>query len=237
MSRFEPEMEMRGFYALVVDAFAYPLRGQAKWLLLVGTLFFTVAGWFTWIPLMGWILALLIAGYICAFMFRVVERSANGDRDLPKWPDVTDAYDDIIRPLVLVVGTAFVTMLPAIVLSMGHLVNGWDTVRAAWIAFGAALLYLPMAMLGVCLTESFLMASPHIVLPAILKVPLEYVTTCVALAAAVALRFVGVPALAEQVHFVGGVLARFLALYCLVFEMRVLGVLYYTRRRRLGWFD
>ncbi len=236
MVRYVPEVEVRGFYELVGDAFAYPLRGQAKWLLLVGAVSFTVASWFTWVPIMGWILAALILGYICAFMVKVVGHSARGDRHLPDWPDVTDAYDDIVRPLVLVVGTVFVTMLPAIVLGLGHLADGWRTVQAARIAFGVGLLYLPMALLGVCLTENFLMASPHVVIPAMLKVPVEYVTACAALAAVVALRWFGVPAVESQVSFFGGIVAEFLALYCLVFEMRVLGVLYYTRQRRLGWF-
>jgi hypothetical protein len=236
MSRVVQEVELRGFGELVTDAFVYPLRGQGKWLLLVGTVCLRLAGWFTWMPFMGLILALLIGGYLCAYMFRIVDRSARGDRELPDWPDVTDAYDDIVRPFFVVVGTILAIMLPAIVLEVGHLAAGWQTQNAALMAYAAGLFYLPMAMLGVCLTESVLMASPHIVILAVLKVPLEYLLVCAALGLAVALHHYAVPALEGYVPYVGGLAATFLALYCLAFEMRVLGVLYYTRRQRLGWF-
>jgi hypothetical protein len=93
-----------------------------------------------------------------------------------------------------------------------------------------------MALLAVCIGEALVMVSPHIVLPAILKVPLEYLTVCAALALAVALDDYAAPAVEGYVPYVGGFAATFLALYCLAFQMRVLGVLYYTRQRKLGWF-
>jgi hypothetical protein len=237
MSRFLQEVEMRGFYELVGDAFVYPLRGQGKSLLAVGALFFLAVGWVTAaLGLVGWIISALLGGYLCAFMFRIVSRSALGDPEPPGWPDISDPYDDIVRPLLLVVGAVVVAMLPAIVLAVGHRANGWQTVTAAWVAFAVGLVYLPMAVLGVCLNETFLMAGPHVVIPAILKVPLEYLTVCAALGAIVLLQSVARVMVFGHLPFVGGLLAQFLSLYCLMLEMRILGVLYYTRQQRLGWF-
>jgi len=236
MSQHFEEVEMRGFYELVGDAFVYPLRGRGKWLLLVGTLFFTVAGWFTIVPLFGLLLALLIAGYLCAYMFRVVGRSAQGDRQLPDWPGFTDLYEDIVYPLLLVVGTALLAFLPAIVLGLGHLFGGWQTETAFVAALVVGLLYLPMALLGVCLNQTFAMAGPHIVIPAILKVPLEYLTVCSVLGVVVVLQTLAGKHVLDRLPLLGGLLGQFLSLYCLVLEMRLLGVLFYTRRERLGWF-
>jgi hypothetical protein len=206
-------------------------------LLAVGALFFVVVGWVTqFMWLLGLIVSILLAGYLCAFMFGIVSRSAVGDPQPPPWPDVTDAYEDVVRPLVLVVGTVFIAMLPAVVLGLGSMVYGWRTETLGWAAYAAGLVYLPMAMLGVCLTENFLMASPHVVIPAILKVPAEYVTVCAAMAVAVGVQYLGQAGGLDRLPVIGALAAEFISLYCLVLQMRLLGVLYYTRQERLGWF-
>jgi hypothetical protein len=135
MSRFSQEVELRGFYELVADAFVYPFRREGKWLLLLAAVLFTASLALMWIPLFGWLLLVLVAGYLCAFMVRVVERSANGDPELPDLPDLSDMYEDVLRPLGLVVGTCTVAMLPAIVLALGHSLGGWPT-QAAFSGWG-----------------------------------------------------------------------------------------------------
>ena len=139
MSRYLEDVEERGFYELVGDAFIYPLRGQGKSLLVVGALFFMVVHWVQHYMLMAFVLTIVMAGYLCAFMFSIVSRSASGDPEPPGWPDISDAYEDIVRPLlVVVVGAIVVSMLPAIVLEPGpHLSDGWRTVEAALIAVSA----------------------------------------------------------------------------------------------------
>ena len=52
------------------------------------------------------LLAAGIAGYLSAYMIRIIGSSADGREELPDWPELTNFWDDILRPLLLVMSTA-----------------------------------------------------------------------------------------------------------------------------------
>ncbi|HVV01297.1 MAG TPA: hypothetical protein VHH88_08025, partial [Verrucomicrobiae bacterium] len=116
-------------------------------------------------------------------------------------------------------------------------------------AFLLSLLYFPMAFLAVALLDSVAAANPLQVIPSILKVPLEYLTTVGLLAFLLGMRFLGdtiIPVIFPRglgTHSMAKLLGFLAAqgfwsvvcLYLLTVSMRILGLLYVTRKSRLGW--
>jgi len=77
--------------------------------------------------------------------------------------------------------------------------------------------------------------NPAFIIPSILKVPLDYIIACVVL-----ITIVGFRTAAEKfltfIPFIGSFIAGLLALYLLIVEARILGLIYYTNKERLNWF-
>ena len=93
-----------------------------------------------------------------------------------------------------------------------------------------------MALLAVAVTDSFLALSPHIVVPAIVRIFFPYLVACLILAALAALRMGMVYGLAKvPILLLPIVIDGFVSLYFLIVEMRILGLLFRSYRGRLGW--
>jgi uncharacterized membrane protein len=107
-----------------------------------------------------------------------------------------------------------------------------------------------MAFLAVAMKDNVLAANPLVVLPAILKVPAEYVVVAVLLTAIFALRTLGdeyssqmgrvslTTRHMDRLFMAFGVRAlwSFASIYLLAVTMRILGLLYLTKKHKLGWF-
>ena len=93
-----------------------------------------------------------------------------------------------------------------------------------------------MAFLAVAMDDSLLGLNPMLVVPSMLRVPFEYLVTC--MMTVLLLVLLGMRSLLTGVldqPIIGEVLGMFLVLYFAVVEMRLLGLLYYTKKDRLGW--
>ena len=112
-------------------------------------------------------------------------------------------------------------------------------------------LYFPMAFLAVAMKDTALAASPLVVVPAILKVPLGYLVTTILVIGIFALRqFGGVAAsfAGTTSHATRDMSMLFLSfgvravwslvsVYLLTVSMRILGLLYVTNKQKFGWFE
>jgi len=237
MRRTQRLPELRGFFPLLVDAFAYPIRGQGKSLIIGGALFFWIISIFFVVPFIGLILAVLMGGYMCALMFRVIGYSTKGDPDPPGWVDFTDVQSGIIQPLLLVLGTVALCLLPWIILALGESLADWRPGIAKPIALWVGLLYLPMALLAVSLAEVMSALNPLVIVPSIVRVPLEYGAVCAVLALIYALQTVAGTYVFGRIPVAGSLLSYAVSLYAVMLEMRILGILYYTNEHTFGWFD
>ena len=106
-----------GFWRLLPGALAYPLRDRGKFIILAGAiLLWLVEVIFSGVPIPPLRFAatasigLVASAFICAYLFRVVARSALGEFEPPDWPEVTDV-GDWLGPLLY--------MLAALALSFG----------------------------------------------------------------------------------------------------------------------
>jgi hypothetical protein len=244
--RFTAPSTARTFGQDLSNAFTYPLRDGII-LLICGTVFFTLFDALQSIArptfMLGrsglLIVGLFSSGYLCAFLQKILVASSNGESRLPDWPDFTDWWNDIIRPLLLFTVAGVVSFGPALACLVWAEVAEEPAAQIAFFAtLGLGLIYFPMAVLAVCISDGFMAVTPLTVIPSILRIPGPYIIACIVL-----LLICGVNLLSEHVleemipiSFLKKLPGTFLALYFSIVEMHVLGVLYYHHRKKLGWY-
>ncbi|MBX3744475.1 MAG: FHA domain-containing protein [Verrucomicrobiae bacterium] len=231
---------------LLREAFGYPLRGDARKLLVLGWVVFAVLdglrGYLEFLMglsrglaplfLMVYVpVALVATGYYLACLQGVLQASANGEDRMPDWPEVMTFWDEIVRPFLRFTATVGLMLGPGLMVQrMGFVTVG----------FGLMLLgmfVLPMALLAVGLTESLGALSPVRLFSGIAAMPWAYLATCAVLfglllvmgVMRLGLAWIGIPVLPEVVG--SGV-----TLYGGCVGARAFGSVYHRHRRALGWF-
>jgi hypothetical protein len=237
----------QGFAARLGGAFLYPFKGDGMILLGAGTAFYAIinaASFFAQFAfLYGMAVILMLTafatGYLISYLRRILISSATGEEQMPDWPDVSEFNDDIVAPLLQLLGTVAVCFLPAaaVWLFIGH-DNPWaGPARIAATLFGCAC--FPMAFLAVSMFDSVAALNPLLIFPSILRIPLQYLVTILLLAGVLAIRFAGEAFIERLLPL--PLLVRtafgFVGLYLLTVEMRILGLLYLANKDRLGWFS
>lgn len=236
----------KGFFVRLPGVFAYPFKGAGPFVLVVSMIVLAALR-FLGVG-MGFFASMLFCGYLFAFMQNIIHSTASEDEELPGWP----AWDDIGGCALRLAGAMLFSFGPAVGLFCYAIYTAESTAGIAMIPaliFGC--FYFPMALLAVAMKDSPWAANPLVVLPAIVKVPLEYIVTIILMAAVIAVSHGGEEAFAAM--FPKGMLTHsipilfemfgarlawnFVALYLLAVNMRILGLLYVTRKRRFGWFE
>lgn len=229
------------FYSVLPGAFKYPFQHDGVYILVGGTLFFTVLGFLKRYSILGFsfILQVIFLGYLFAYMQDVINTTAVGDEREPSFPDVTNFLEDIVEPCFQLIGVVLVCFGPAI----GFLIWAYmaeDKSLALW-SFPAMVLgclYFPMAFLALSMLDTITAINPMIVVPAIFKVPLQYLVACAILGIVFTVRWLGnafLPMLIP-IPIVPTLISSFIGLYFLTVECRILGLFYLTNRQRLGWY-
>lgn len=228
----------RSFSHLVPGAFVYPLKGIGPYLVFFGGIFFPAAAFAAKFFLYVWVASLLVYGYLFACLQHFVVCTSQGE-DKPSWPDVTSIWEDILSPLFKFVCMCLLMLGPG----LGFIVltaQGHEWAPLAIIpSFILGALYFPMALLAVAMFDSLAALNPLIIIPSILKVPLQYLLVLGILGLIVLARWGGELALALLIPIpvVPGIISSFFWLYFLTVEARILGLLYLSNKDRLGWFS
>lgn len=139
----------------LTEALSYPFRGSGL-MLYVATV---LASGVVWVLTFfggcyALILSLLFSGLIVGLQFKIVRSTAEGENELPDWPDFTDVgtlVRDLLTSIVInlpvfVVILAGFAAIGADVLAMMGIVSGFEPRLDFWIAF-AAFLWLAVAFL------------------------------------------------------------------------------------------
>lgn len=221
------------------QALLYPWRGNGKGVLVGGIAFYVVLRLLGRVPVVGLIAGVFGAGYLAAFMIRLIRSSAGGEDSPPEWPEFTNWHDDIVSPACQMAAPVAVAFLPWFCYTVVY-ANATPGVEAeAWITRALLLggcAYAPMAVLAMALFGSPQALNPIAVAVAILRVPVDYALACAGLLVLVSLRFAFGRAIGDAVPILGPVLEVTVGLYALMVEMRLLGLLYDANRLRLNWF-
>src|SRR6185369_11631967 len=172
--------------------------------------------------------------------------TAAEDNEMPELP----AMDGLFSAFFSLAGTVVVSFAPAIALGVAMLSQVEIPASALVAAIVLGCLYFPMAFLAVAMKDTVLAANPLVVLPAILKVPGEYIVATILVIGVYGIRqlsdffMAGAAAVSFSTRDMTVLFASFgiralfsLAnVYLLTVSMRILGLLYVSKKEKLGWF-
>ncbi len=230
------------FFAVWRGAFSYPVKKDGMILLVCGTIIFGfldgarwVLSYFKFAGFLGlayWLCLIMSVGYLFAFMQNVVQSSAQGEQKMPDWPEISAFWDDLAVPFFQFLTIWLICLGPGIAVML--LVSPLAGVPLIFLG----LFCLPMTFLTVSMADSITGLNPFIIFSGIGKVPLPYLTICGIFLVIIALVH-GVQILLDwtQIPILPTVVSTFIGLYGVTVEMRLLGLLYYTNKAKLAWFE
>jgi hypothetical protein len=244
----EPVGGSQSFYRRLPSVFIYPLRGMGTFVMIVCTMVifglgFISAGWLSIFAKMAFF------GYLFSFMQNIIHSTAAGDEEVPGFPPFDDLFGNFLR----FAGAAVVAFGVPLTFYIITIFSEESTIGSQIMIPSLVLgcLYFPMALLAVAMKDTPLASNPLVVLPAIFKVPLEYLLTVILLAAIMGLRALGEPvisavfprgltthSMAKMFGYLGAwSFWNFAEVYLLAVNMRILGLLYLTKKHKLAWFE
>jgi hypothetical protein len=233
---------LTNFFALWREAFSYPLKKDGAILLVCGTIVFSFLDGGRWVlshfkfagvlGLAYWLCLIMSVGYLFAFMQNIVQASSQGEEKMPDWPEISGFWDDLAIPFFRFGVIWFLCLGPGIAVML------FVSPLAGLPLLLLGLFCLPMAILTVCLADGITGLNPIIIFSGIGKVPLPYLTICGIFLVIIALmhgsrmllELTGIPVLPT-------VISTFISLYGITVEMRLLGLLYFTNKSKLAWFE
>ncbi len=255
----QPVVE-KGFFSRLPGAFLYPFRGAGVLMVVAGMVILAMLKFGAMMMQMGslrflifgLILQIFAGGYLFSFLQNIIHSTAAEDPELPDLPGLANFMDDILLPFLRLLGLVTFCFGPALALAVWLAISGNSALGIAVIAamlFGLA--YFPMAFLAVAILDTVTSANPLVVVPSILKVPAEYFVTLLVLGGVFVFRALGdflVGILFPEgfsTHSMGALFGMlgaqvfwaFISLYLLIVATHLLGLLYVTRKHKLGWLE
>ena len=246
----------QSFYRRLPGAFGFPAKGAGILVLILFAAFFSamdlisnamMKGFFYFI--IGLMLKMVAFGYLFSFMQTIIHATTAGEEEMPGMPPFDGLFGAFGRFLgagLLAFGAAFALFLVAL---FNEQSSAGSILMIPALVLGC--IYFPMALLAVAMKDTALAANPLIVIPAIFKAPMEYLLTVILLAGVMLLRWSGEPLIHSifprgiGTHNMNKLLAftsatavwTLVEVYLLAVNMRILGLLYLTKKHKLGWFD
>jgi hypothetical protein len=224
------------FFAQLPGTFSYPFKHGGLFILICGTIFFAVV---EFLSAFSWYLQAILIGYTFAYMQNVIHCTAAGDEGEPSLPNITNIVGDILVPCIRLIVIVALCFGPAIALTIWVPFGGGSAALIGVpLAIGIGCIYFPMAFLAVAMFDSWTAVNPLVVIPAIAKVPVHYLVAFVFVSIVAVVRWAGdafLPMLIP-IPVVPTVISSFIGLYFLTVNCRILGILYYCNKPKLGWF-
>lgn len=236
----------RGFFSRLPGAFIYPFKGVGSLVLILATIAFLAldfisAGIFTLL------FSMAVYGFVFLFMQNIIHTTVADEKEPLSFPSA----DGLFGAFFQLAGTILVSFGLPIGLFAAKAFGEVDIPPAAIIAsMILGCFYFPMAFLAVAMKDTVMAANPMIVIPTILRIPLEYLVASILVVGVYGVRLLGnmASSLAGDVALstrdmstlmislgVQGVWAL-ISVYLLTVSMRILGLLYISRKHKFGWF-
>jgi hypothetical protein len=219
---------------MFIDAFLYPIR-QGGWIMIVaGALLSVILSLANHIVFVGLFAAIVSAGYFGSFYLDIVSTTMTGRKDVPEWPSFNNFWDDIFSPfcrLVFLVALSFGPLI-YLVYFANHKADWFEA--AFWGAVAYGCLYFPMSVLSTQAFGGIGAALPHIVFPGIFRALPSYLSAVLVLAVV----FFGLHygrLYVVKVPYAGWFLTAAVSLYAMMFQGRLIGLIYEDKREALGW--
>jgi hypothetical protein len=225
------------FFARLPGAFAYPFKGSGVFMLIIGAVLYAALSFASGF---SFYLRIVLTGYLFAYMQKIIHASAQNDDAPPGWPDFSDFIQDIVIPAFQLVAISIVCFGPALGLGLWGFFGEQPVALLAAIAAGIlGAVFWPMAVLAVAMFDSVTALNPMVIVPAVFRVFLPYLIILILFGVIYGVRFVCEQVLPEviPVPVVPQLILALFTLYFTAVMMRLLGLMYYTKKERLGWFS
>jgi hypothetical protein len=200
----------------------------------------------------GVLLEMFAGGYLFTYLQGIIHSTVAEDRELPDLPGLGNFAEDIVQPFFRLFGLFVCCFLPALVVGIWAGTTGQPAGALAFLlALGFGAIYFPMAFLAMAILDSIAAANPLVVMPTILKAPGEYLVCLVPLAFSSAVQTWGgllikalfpdgwmTPSMGKLLTMLGVIaLTSFLSFYLIILSVHLLGLLYLTKKAKLGWLN
>lgn len=241
----------KGFYASLPGTLLYPFRGFGIATLLLAAALFGGDEYLARIGFLrgpfGWLIRTIVFGFLFLYLQNIIHTTTADEKEPLGFPDATEFFGAAFELGM----TVLISFSIAIVLFIARIFFEAEIPGAAMVAaLIIGCLYFPMAFLAVAMKDSVLAANPLVVVPAILKMPLEYLVTTILLMGVFGLRKLGEVLSAEATgvalstrntsEFVIALGAQAVlavaSVYFLTVSVRILGLLYNRKKQQFGWF-
>ena len=237
--------EQKSFFRELPRAVSYPFRGTGIMILVAATLLFAALEFMSR-GIIGLVMKAVALGYLFSYVQNIIHSTASEDDRMPELPGM----DDVLGGFFRLLGTVLISFGPALLAAYFAIAQEQPAAGIALIPaiiFGC--LYFPMAFLAVAIKDTVVAANPLVVVPSIFQVPLEYLVTAIlavglfasrwagdALSGALGQRSLLTTSMSEMFLLFGlRMVWAFISVYLLTVTTRVLGLLYLTKRDKLGW--
>jgi len=233
-----------GFLARLPGAILYPFRGTGILVLIVGTLVFAGLNFMS-AGIFSILMKIVALGYLFSYMQNIIFAAAAEEKEMPELPGMDDMFGGFCR----LAGTVLMSFGMAIGLLAARYFNVDVPIPAIFITGIFGVLYFPMAFLAVAMKDNVMAANPLVVVPSILRVPLQYFVTVIVFVSIFGVQQIGnlVAAGSQSVTFstpdmtvmfiaiAFQMIWSFISVYLLTVNSHILGLLYVTQKEKLGW--
>ena len=236
----------KSFWASLAGAFAYPLKGAGIIIIICATIAYAGLNFVSG-GIYGLVLAVAIYGGIFLFMQNIIHTTTSDETEDMSFPDFSGLFGAAFQLAVVSLASFWLW----IGLTIAKLFDVDIPVEAIIASRILGLIYFPMALLAVAMKDSPLAANPLVVLPAMMKAPVQYGITVLLLFLVNGVSTVGDMLSRQAGHkmmFTSNMSTFFVnvgikcalglvSVYLLCVTMRILGLFYNESKEKLGWFN
>ena len=240
----------KGFFSRIPEAFVYPFKGFGVVVMLITAAFLGGLNYLGGTGIMrgpyGWLMWVIGLGFLFLYMQNIIHTTTSDENEPLGFPNAGEIFGAAFE-LVVTVGVSFGPVIGLLIAKFFDADIPWALILGA-LLFGC--LYFPMAFLAVAMKDSVMAANPLVVIPAILKMPIEYLVTAFLLMSVFAARQGGAlmsGAAGAVTMSTRSMNSLFIALalqaiwslvsiYLLSVNMRILAMLYVSKKEKFGWF-
>lgn len=237
----------KSFYAGLPGAFVYPFKGMGIVILICATVGFSSLNFVAHIFfILGWMIRIGVYGFLFLFLQNIIHTTTTDEEESLCFPEAGDLGGAAFQ----LSGTILASFWLWIGLTIAKLCDVSIPVEALMASAILGGLYFPMAFLAVAMKDTVAAANPLVVIPAIMKIPVQYMITSGLLLSVFGLRKLSDMASSQvgdtsmkttsiSVFFLSigaKALLALVSVYLLTVTMRILGLLYNSSKTKLGWF-
>lgn len=222
------EAPLSQFLRDLPQALRFPISGRGLPTLVASGVAFAIFDFFaSYAMFFGGLIALSLTGYIFLYLQAIISAAAEGEDEMPFWPDMLNPID-MLSPLLRYVVLVLLCFGPALawtIYALNAQSHPHEIPVGALVLFVIGALYFPMALLALTISNNWEGVLPHIVLPSIAKSLPAYGALCLTLAMFAALAGVARHVL-NEIPLLGALVAGVFSFYQLGFLGFALGRFY-----------